>query len=387
MKLQSSKRKRIALLVESSLGSGRSILRGISQFARQVGNWELLYAPRGLEDVVPDWLESWEGDGVIARIQDEGMLSALKKLEIPVVDVLGVPDHNLPLVRVDDEKISRKIAKHFLNRSFDHFSFYGIEGESWSRRREDAFRQATASGKSYAAFNSLRGISECNSSHFSKLKEWLLSLPKPVAIMTCSDQCGLTLVEACRAADITVPEEVAVVSVDNDRALCEVATPNLSSIRGGHQKVGLEAANLLNRLIDDTAVSSDRILIPPNEIVVRDSSDARSISDAGVRKAIQFMREHLSEPITNETIARAVGLSRTRMQVRFRAEVGMSLREFLAERRLRQAEKLIQSTDLTFADIAERCGFRHHEYLGYVLKKERGITPRKLRMEASSLSS
>ncbi len=387
MKLQISKRKRIALLVESSLGSGRSILRGISQFARQVGNWELLYAPRGLEDVVPDWLESWEGDGVIARIQDEGMLSALKKLEIPVVDVLGVPDHDLPLVRVDDEKISRKIAKHFLNRSFDHFSFYGIEGESWSRRREDAFRQATASGKSYASFNSLRGISECNSSHFSKLKEWLLSLPKPVAMMTCSDQCGLILVEACRAADITVPEEVAVVSVDNDRALCEVATPNLSSIRGGHQKVGFEAANLLNLLIDDTPVASDRILIPPNEIVVRDSSDARSISDAGVRNAIQFMREHLSEPITNETIARAVGLSRTRMQVRFRAEVGMSLREFLAERRLQQAEKLIQSTDLTFADIAERCGFRHHEYLGYVLKKERGVTPRMLRMEASSLSS
>ncbi|MBC8148056.1 MAG: helix-turn-helix transcriptional regulator [Verrucomicrobiaceae bacterium] len=99
------------------------------------------------------------------------------------------------------------------------------------------------------------------------------------------------------------------------------------------------------------------------------------------------MREHLSEPIANETIARAVGLSRTRMQVRFRAEVGMSLREFLAERRLRQAEKLIQSTDLTFADIAERCGFRHHEYMGYVLKKERGVTPRKLRMEVSSLSS
>ena len=386
MKLQISKRKRIALLVESSLGSGRSILRGISQFSRQVGNWELLYAPRGLEDVVPDWLESWEGDGVIARIQDEGMLSALKKLEIPVVDVLGVPNHDLPLVRVDDEKISGKIAKHFLDRSFDHFAFYGIEGESWSRRREDAFRQATASGKSYASLNSLRGISECNSAHFSKLKEWLLSLPKPLAMMTCSDQCGLTLVEACRAADITVPEEVAVVSVDNDHALCEVATPNLSSIRGGHQKVGFEAASLLNRLIDDTPVSSDRILIPPNEIVVRDSSDARSISDASVRNAIQFMREHLSEPITNETIARAVGLSRTRMQVRFRAEVGMSLREFLAERRLRQAEKLIRSTDLTFADIAERCGFRHHEYLGYVLKKERGVTPRKLRMESSSLS-
>ncbi len=381
MNLRASKRKCIALLVESSLGSGREILRGISQFARQVGNWDLLYAPRGLEEVVPEWLESWEGDGVIARIQNESMLSALKKLEAPVVDVLGVPDHNLPLVRVDDEKISRKVAQYFLDRNFEHFAFYGIGGESWSRRREDAFRQATRSGESYARFNSHRGISECDSSHFSQLKKWLLALPKPVAIMSCSDQRGMTLAEACRAAAITVPEEVAVVSVDNDRALCEVATPNLSSVRGGHRKVGFEAAKLLNQHIDGIPAPSERILVPPNEIVIRESSDGRSISDSEVRNAIQFMREHLSKTITNEMIARAVGLSKTRLQVRFRAEVGMSLHEFLAGRRLLRAEKLIQSTDLTFADIAERCGFRHHEYLGYVLKKERGITPRMLRMK------
>ncbi len=386
MKPRSSKRKRIALLVESSLGSGREILRGISQFARQVGNWDLLYAPRGLEEGVPEWLESWDGDGVIARIQDENMLRALKKLEAPVVDVLGVPAHDLPLVRVDDDKISQRVAQYFLERNFDHFSFYGIEGESWSQRREDAFRQATASGESYAQFNSLRGISECDSAHFSQLRKWLLALPKPVAMMACSDQCGLTLVEACRSADIMVPDEISVVGVDNDRALCEVATPNLSSIRGGHRQVGFEAASLLGRLIDGESAPSERILVHPNEIVIRESSDGRSISDAKVRNAIQFIREHFSETITNETIAKAVGLSRTRLQVRFRDEVGMSLREFLAERRLLRAEKLIQSTDLTFADIAERCGFRHHEYLGYVLKKSRGITPRELRMEERSSS-
>jgi LacI family transcriptional regulator len=386
MKPRISKRKRIALLVESSLGSGREILRGISQFARQVDNWDLLYAPRGLEDVVPEWLESWDGDGVIARIQDGNMLRALKKLEAPVVDVLGVPAHDLPLVRVDDEKISQRVGQYFLERNFDHFSFYGIEGESWSQRREVAFRQATASGESYAQFNSLRGISECDSAHFSQLKKWLLALPKPVAMMASSDQCGLTLVEACRAADIKVPDEISVVGVDNDRALCEVATPNLSSIRGGHRQVGFEAAILLDRLIDGESVPSERILVPPNEIVIRESSDCRSISDAKVRNAIQFIREHFSEIITNEAIAKAVGLSRTRLQVRFRAEVGMSLHEFLAERRLLRAEKLIQSTDLTFADIAERCGFRHHEYLGYVLKKERGMTPRELRMEERSSS-
>ena len=390
MKSQPSKpeprRKRIALLVETSLGSGREILRGISQFARQIGSWEIFHAPRGLEDAAPDWLASWEGDGVIARIQDESMVDSLEKLKIPVIDVLGVPSHNFPMVLVDDEKISGKIAQHFLDRDFEHFAFFGIEGESWSQRRGDAFREATEGGESFALMNSLRGKSDGDSSHFLKLQQWLLELPKPVGIMVCSDQCSLTLLEACRAANLTVPEQVAVVSVDNDRALCEVATPNLSSVRGGHNRLGFEAASLLNRLIDDEAAPLTPVLIPPNEIVVRESSESRSISDPAVRDTIRFIRKNLSETFTNEDIAKAVGISRTRLQIRFRDAVGMSLHEFLAERRLSRAENLIRFTDLTFADIAERSGFRHHEYLGYVLKKQRGITPRQLRKQAETLS-
>ncbi|HBI31694.1 MAG TPA: hypothetical protein DDY45_06625 [Verrucomicrobiales bacterium] len=377
------KRKRIALLVETSLGSGREILRGIAEFARNHDNWEIFHAARGLVDQVPDWLETWEGDGVIARIQSDNMLQSLKDLNVPVVDVLGVPPHNLPLIRVDDEQISQQIGQHFIDRDFRHFAFYGIEGESWSQRRGEAFRKVSESGESFAWINSLRGISEGDSAHFSKLKQWLLELPKPCAVMVCSDQCGLTLLEACRAAEIIVPEQLAVVGVDNDLALCEISTPNLSSVRGGHRRVGFEAANLLNKIINGEPTPSERILIPPNQIVVRESSDSRSISDPEVRNAIQFIREHLSEPITNEDVAKAVGLSRTRLQVRFRDEVGVSLHAFLAEMRLRRAERLIQSTNLTFADIAERCGFRHHEYLGYILKKARGITPRQLRMQAA----
>jgi LacI family transcriptional regulator len=197
--------------------------------------------------------------------------------------------------------------------------------------------------------------------------------------MVCSDQRGLILLEAARTAGITVPEQVAVVGVDNDLALCEVATPNLSSARGGHYRVGFEAADLLDRLMAGDRIHGNSIVVQPNEIVVRDSSDSRGISDATVRNAMQFIREHLAESITNDDIARASGLSKTRLQIRFREALGMSLREFLTDRRLQRAENLIRSTNLTFADIAERCGFRHHEYLGYVLKRQRGVTPQYLR--------
>ena len=388
MKLQASQsRRQIALLVETSLGSGREILRGIAQFARDYANWEIFHAARGLEDSVPDWLKAWDGDGVIARIQNEGMLHSLKKLETPIVDVLGVPVHDLPLVQVDDEEISKQVARHFFERDFVHFGFYGIKGENWSQRRQDALRQAIGSAGSFAHIHSLRGESEGDRNHNFELQQWLVALPKPVAIMVCSDQRGLALLEACRAVGLTVPEQVSVVGVDNDLAFCEVATPNLSSVRGGHMRVGFEAAKLLNLLIDGQSPPDTPVLVPPNEIVVRESSDSRSISDPAVRDAVRFIRERLSEAITNEEIAKAVGISKTRVQVRFRAALGMSIREFVAERRLLRAEKLIVATDLTFADIAERCGFRHHEYLGYVLKKRRGITPRQLRFRAESPSS
>jgi LacI family transcriptional regulator len=380
VKLTVHKHKRIALLVETSLGSGREILRGIARFARQKTDWEIFHAARGLEEEVPEWIDSWEGDGIIARIQDEGMVDRLKKLETPIIDVLGVTENAFPLVHVDDEKISQQVARHFLEREFSHFGFYGIADENWSQRREVAFRKFTSSGETFTSLNAQRGKSEGDSVHFSEIQAWLIELPKPVAIMVCSDQRGLILLEAARAAGITVPEQVAVVGVDNDLALCEVATPNLSSARGGHYRVGFEAAKLLDRLIVGESSHGKSILVQPNEIVVRDSSDSRAISDAAVRNAIQFIREHLTEAITNEDIARAVGLSKTRLQIRFREALGMSLREFLSERRLRRAENLICSTDLTFADIAERCGFKHHEYLGYVLKRQKGITPRQLRL-------
>ncbi|MDF1812998.1 MAG: DNA-binding transcriptional regulator [Verrucomicrobiales bacterium] len=374
-------RKKVALLVETSLGSGREILRGIANFAGNRGDWEMIHAARGLDDEVPDWIKSWKGDGVIARVQNPGIVEKLKKRKIPVVDVLGVSPSDFPLVHVDDRAISRLVAKHFLHRAFRHFGYYGIQGENWSQRREEAFKEFSSDGDSFSGFNSPRGRSEGYSGHFLKVQRWLMKLPKPVAVMVCSDQRGLLLLEACRAAGITVPGEVCVVGVDNDIALCEISTPNLSSVRGGHFRVGYEAAELLDQMMNGAPAPESATLVPPNEIVVRESSDSRGISDAAVRVAIQFMKEHFSEPVTNDQIAKAAGLSKTRLQIRFRASVGMSLREFLLEHRLSRAVGLITSTDLTFSDIAQRCGFRHHEYLGYVLKNARGLTPRQLRMK------
>ncbi|MAS97043.1 MAG: XylR family transcriptional regulator [Verrucomicrobiales bacterium] len=375
-------RKRIALLVETSLGSGREILRGIARYARQCGDWQLFHAAGGLHDPPPDWINYWDGDGVIARIQNKAMLEELVSLRVPVVDVLGVCENRFPLVHVNDEAIAEIAAAHFKERNFRHFAFYGIKGENWSERRALGFKNACRDSGTFHILETARKPADHADERFSQVQQWIASLPKPVAIMVCSDQRGLELLEACLSENIPVPEQVAVVGVDNDTALCEISDPPLTSVRGGHSNVGFESAALLDRLIAGDVSPPDPLLVPPNGIVIRESSDIQAISDPVIAKGIHYIRERLSEPITNDTIARAAGVSRTLFQKRFREETGQSIRTYILERRVERAISLIESTDIPLIEVAERTGFRHQEYLGQVVKRATGLTPGILRKKS-----
>lgn len=375
-------RKRIALLVETSLGSGREILRGIARHAREAGDWQLFHAAGGLPEAFPGWMEGWEGEGIIARIQNEATRDRLESLGIPVVDVLGVCRNRFPLVHVDDAAIARLVARHFRSRDFVHYAFYGIAGENWSERRAAAYRQACRGAMSFSLLEMPRRVAGRREEPFGRLQDWLRSLPKPVAMMVCSDQRGLELLEACLCEGLAVPEEVAVLGVDNDTALCEISAPPLSSVRGGHFQVGYEAARLLDAILRGETPPPEPILIGPNGLVERESSNQRAIADPQIAKGASFIREHLGETITNDTISRAAGLSRTLFQKRFREATGQSVREFILARRVERALLLLRSTDLPIAEVAEVCGFRHQEYLGQVLKSATGKTPGSVRRAA-----
>lgn len=384
-------RKRVALLVETSLGSGREILRGIARYAHQSDQWQLFHAARGLEEGVPAWLHGWQGDGVIARIQDASIAAELKKMDIPVVDVLGmVPNCGFPLVHVDDGRIGRDVARYFCDRSFRHFGFFGIAAESWSERRRDAFCEAcgnSETGQSFSTFETPRVSVDGSEDQVARLGQWLRDLPKPVGIMVSSDQRGLALLEACRDQGLEVPERVAVVSVDNDVPLCEISSPPLTSVRAGHHRVGFEAACLIDALMAGGDAPNGARLVAPTGIVTRQSSEVNAIDDEVVARGLHYLHGHLSEAISNESIASAAGVSRTVFQNRFRRAMQVSIRGYLTSQRLKRAVDLIENSDLTFADIAERSGFKHQEYLGFVIQKHLHTTPGKLRQKAIERTS
>lgn len=382
----SSGRRHVALLVETSLASGRDILRGIARYVREHEPWALYYEARSLEESVPHWLQSWKGDGIIARIQNRAIAEAVRAAGLPVVDVLGVEEEiRFPLVHVDDGAIARLAAEHLLERGFRHFGFFGIGGENWSERRRDAFAaSAKAVGCDVVAYDLPRSAMDSSSWETveDELAEWVANLPKPVGVMVCSDQRGPQFLEACRRANARVPDEVAVIGVDDDEPLCEVCNPPLSSVRAGHAQVGYQAARLLSQLMAGRKPPAHPIFLPPQGITTRLSTDVLAIEDRKVAEVLRLIREHATEGIQVDSLARQVGLSRSVLQRRFRSLLRRSIHQEILNARIKHAQELILQSDLSLAEIAERTGFRHQEYLGAVFKARLGKTPAQFRQAA-----
>jgi LacI family transcriptional regulator len=375
----------VALLVETSLASGRDILRGIARFARECGPWSLYHAPRGLDESAPDWLRRWKGDGILARVTSPELARLLRSTRLPVVDVLGkVAGTPFPLVHVDNAAIGRMAFQHLAERGFRRFAFVGIAGENWSAQRRDAFLDLARRVDAGAAlFESAAGDREQEpwERRQERLAAWVRALPKPAGIMVCSDQRGSDVLEACLRAGVPVPGDVAVVGVDNDETLCEVCQPPLSSVCPHHAAVGYEAAARLADLMAQPARNKGehRRFVPPRQVITRQSTDMLAVEDRAIATALRYIREHACEGPSVDEVARQAGTSRSVLQRRFRHLLGRTVHDQLLDERIKRASGLIAGTGLPLAEIAERCGFRHQEYMGAVFRSRLGRTPAAMR--------
>jgi len=374
----------VALLVETSLASGRNILQGIARYLREHRPWSLYHEPQGLADAAPSWLRHWSGDGIIARVQSEAMAEEIRASGVPVVDVLGAaPDPLFPLVHVDNSAIGRMAAEHLLDRGLRNFGYFGIQGENWSQQRYAAFQRAVLGTDS--------DVSSCELPRhpldtlswqdlIGLVTKWVAALPKPAGVFVCSDQRGPLFLEACRRAGVSVPDEVAVIGVDNDEPLCEVCDPPLSSIQASHEMVGYRSAAVLDALMRGADAPTHPILVEPEQVVSRVSTNMLAVEDAGIAQALRLIQERAHEGLKVGDIARQVGLSRSVLQRRFRIHLRRSVHDEILNTKVRYARELLLKSTLPIAVVAQRAGFKHQEYLGMVLKQRLGKTPKAIRM-------
>lgn len=370
---------KVALLVETSNSYARGLLRGIVSYVREHRSWSLFLSEHNRGDKPPRWLTRWNGDGIIARIENTNIAEALRHLHVPIVDVSAarlIP--SLPWFETDDGAIANLAAEHLLERGFKFFAYCGDSRFNWSNWRCEHFQNCIRRNERDCFIYNPR-YSPNAEEQIDEIAAWIGKLPKPIGIMACYDLRGQQILNACRQIDIAVPDDVAVIGVDNDDLLCELSDPPLSSVIPNTHRTGYEAARLLDEMMRGKKVIAQTHLIPPVGVATRQSTDVLAIDDRNVARAVHYIRQHACTGITVQDVLKAVPQSRRLLESRFRKLIGRTPHEEILRVKLDRVKQFLTETDLSLEQIADRTGFSHVEYLTVAFKREVGMPPSKFR--------
>jgi len=386
VRVVTSRIRRVALLVEWSRAYGRAVLRGIGKYVQVHGRWKVYFTERKLAESAPAWLRTWKGDGIIARIENRRLAEAVARLGVPVVDLFEHKQRTkTPGVVVDNAAIARLAADHLLERGLKHFAYCGLPGVHSSDDRGQHFVRCMAEAghqvhvwdqRSRHTKSLIADSEDYELRREEQLLRWLHSLPKPVGLMACNDLRAHQIVSVCGDGRLSVPEEIAVIGVDNDEVICGLSRPPLSSVEHNPEEVGYQSAAMLERLMDQPGTRAlEPIVVPPRGVVARQSTDVVAIADPDMAAALHYIGEHACDNIGVEDVAAHVSLSRSVLKRRFRTLLGRSIHDEIVRVRLKRVQELLSQTDMPIRLITQKTGFRHQEYLGVVFRAKTGQTP------------
>ncbi len=377
------KHPQVALLIDTATDWGRRMIRGIGRYARQQGGWDLWleqrcqYAPGRLPP-------GWRGDGIIARVADRAMARHLASAHGHVVNVstARVTGATFPTVTADLQAAAKLAIGHLLDQGFRNFAYYAPMNLSFVEDHHHSFVQLLDElGYSCSLLHAPGGKRPDLQwqKHQQQLERWIRGLPKPVAVLTWTGRRGRDVIYACRALGLSVPEQVAVLGADDDELLCEACSPPLSGVALTSERIGFEAAALLDRMLHGKRAPTKPRLIEPARIVVRQSTDTLAIDDEDLARAIAFIRMNGSSPIQVGDVLRVVPVSRRSLDRRFQQVLGRTPAEEIRRVHLERAKQLLGDTDMPVPNVAAASGFGSREYLARAFKQQTGLSPRQYR--------
>ena len=367
--------RHVALLIETSNAYARGLLTGVRRYVEARTGWSMYLGEHSRHETDFSWLDGWRGDGVLARIENAATADLVRRLDLPTVDLSAarlIPA--LPGVETNDDMIARWAVEHFEQRGLRNFAFCGDERFAWALKRASWFaehvRRHGLVAHEYQMMPSGRRAVDR-----ARLAEWISQLPKPVGVLACYDIAGQEVLEACTIAGLRVPDEVAVVGVDNDDLIGTLTSPPLSSIEPDAVRTGHLAARILDEMMDGRSVEPGLRLIDPTRIVTRQSSDILAVDDPLVVRALRYIRGHADQNLKVEAVLREVGISRRALDHRFERLLGRSVHAEILRVRMGRVAELLSSTDWTLQRIADRLAFSHSEYMSVAFKKHTGKSP------------
>ncbi|MEN8255838.1 MAG: DNA-binding transcriptional regulator [Verrucomicrobiota bacterium] len=385
--------KNVLVFVENSRGYGRGLLRGIAKYAKIHGSWNFLTRPQpysqprtfrdlvNFKDLLKD-MDQPDLDGIITRELPPSLMRDAAGLNIPTIVIPYMEEYPQGLtnrIATDSKAIAEMVAQYFIEKGFKQFAYSGYDSMFWSQKRKSAFGDyLEQSGFPLNVYDSATESGNWIAEKES-LAAWLKELPKPIGILTCTDDRGLQLIEACRHANVKVPEEVSIVGVDNDHLVCDLSSIALSSVDLTTAQAGYEAAELLARQMDGEPIHDATIKVHPKRIITRQSSDILAIDDAMVAKAMEYIRENSRTNIKVDDVVAATWSSRRVLELKFRKILGVTIAGEIRRQKIEKICELLTETVLPVKQIAEITGFETSKHIARYFAREKGMTLLKYR--------
>ena len=375
----------VVVIFYSSFKVVRDLRRGILKYARQHGPWGIhLIEGRPNEQKLLR-MKEWGCTGIIGRLYTPELTHAVIAAKLPTVIFEppaelcrpAGPLSKCSLIRSDSPAIGRMAAEHFLTLNFTHFAYVGeIHGPEWSVSRGGAFAGVLRSaGFACSVYPTASSEKERDASaDRRRLCDWLLKLPKPVAILGAMDTRGRQVIDACALAGINVPQEAAVLGVDNDEDICETCTPPLSSIAFEAERVGYEGMMLLDQLIRGSVRKPGIITYGPGSVIQRQSTDTSHVTDIVISRAREFIALNACAGIDVADVIRQIKVSRRLAELKFRQILGHTILQEIQLKKLEHARMMLKETLRPISEITASCGFETATHLGVLFRRHYGCT-------------
>jgi len=382
--------KKILLLIDYSSKFCRLLLKGLIRYSKEHEPWVFYRLPSyyktlyGKEGIV-EWAKKWQADAIIARWDHEGT-NLLETLNIPVIlqNYKARSDYFSNLTG-DYIGTGEMAAKFFIKRRYTNFAFYGNKGVVWSRERAEGFRREIEKiGGNYYYFESENLDGEEWSSAHIQLDEWLISLPKPIAMFACDDSFALQASKICKINNIIIPEEISLLGVDNDDLICNLSDPPISSIVTDVEKGGYEVGRLIDRFFKGEKKEPFDIIIKPTRFELRKSTEKYDISNEYISTVVNFIEDNITSDININKLTELVPLSRRNLEVKFKTEMNTSIYQFILDCRIEYFAHLLLTTDRPLFDLALESGFNDSKNISRIFKKFKGCTPLEYKQKINS---
>lgn len=372
----------VLLLIETSREYGRSLIKGILEYCKLVPNWKIdlpapFYVPQNSDAAYRKSIQQGLYDGIIGHIDKSEDFGLITSSKIPAV-LQSIHAHmKSEIIHVNNDDIGRLGANFFIEKGFENYAFFGCRKLYFSNERYIAFRETLNSHPihEYSTGLDIRP----GRIKTDKIWHWLDRLPKPIGIMACNDDWAIILNEVCLQNKIKVPQEVAILGVDNDQIVCRTTWPYISSICLNSEKAGFEAAALLDTMMRTKRPAEKVISVRPTCIEERQSTDITITKDEAVSTALQFIKANIDKPIQVMDIVEHVLISRRSLQNKFNKHLGCPILDQIRRMQIERVAKLLVQTDISIANIANQSGFTSFANLSRIFKKYKDTSPSRYR--------